>query len=199
MIRLFTIFCKLDHISFSDRQWFELETASLYITTQECPYCHAKGCISSFSHYNRFLIETGRHGLVEHTISVPRMLCHSCGHTHAVLSSCLIPYRSYSLRSILTLLRYYFLQQYTVQQLCEAYGIAVSTLYAWKQLFFHQKAVWLGVLTDLSLTSLTFLDQLDGLLLIEFFRKFAISFLQQMNGTDRALLFAHGTAPPVIT
>ena len=138
-------------------------------------------------------------GLVEHTISVPRMLCHSCGHTHAVLSSCLIPYRSYSLRSILTLLRYYFLQQYTVQQLCEAYGIAVSTLYAWKQLFFHQKAVWLGVLTDLSLTSLTFLDQLDGLLLIEFFRKFAIPFLQQMNGTDRALLFAHGTAPPVIT
>gem|GEM_PF-5667824 len=135
-----------------------LRRCGLYITKQECPHCHAKGCISSFSHYHQFLIEVGRHGLVEHAISVPRMFCHSCGHIHAVLSSCLIPYRSYSLRFILTLLRYYFLRQYTVQQLCEVYGIAVSTLYAWKQLFFHQKAVWLGVLTDLSLTNRTFLD-----------------------------------------
>ena len=129
MIRPFTVFCKLNQISFSDRQWFEQEAESLNHTDGICPVCHANACLSPFASYTRYLVEW-KDGLpATHEVTVQRYLCSSCGHTHALLSSALVPYSSYSLRFILLVLRDYFLRKACVQKICERAGISVSTLY----------------------------------------------------------------------
>lgn len=187
MIRLFTIFCKLNQISFSDRQWFEKETASFCVCDAVCPHCGAKGCLSGFAHYDRYLIEMQDHHPVAHEIQIQRYQCSSCGHTHALLSSGLVPYRSYSLRFILLALREYFLHSRTVEQICDHFGISASTLYRWRQLFKQQKCLWLGVLEDLAEQSVQFLEELDIKMLGEFQKAFCFSFLECPHVTDQEM------------
>lgn len=183
MIRPFTVFCKLNKIPFSDRQWFEQEAESLSHTDGVCPACHAKTCLSPFSSYTRYLVEWAGGTPVTHEVTVQRYQCSSCGHTHALLSSALVPYSSYSLRFILVVLRAYFLHRACVQTICEQAGISVSTLYRWRTLFFAHKALWLGVLESLETSVESFLDGLDGVLLQGFCLKFLFSFLQRPRGT----------------
>lgn len=183
MIRPFTVFCKLNKIPFSDRQWFEQEAESLSHTDGVCPVCHAKACLSPFASYTRYLVEWADGAPATHEVTVLRYQCSSCGHTHALLSSALVPYSSYSLRFILVVLRACFLRQACVQEICEQAGISVSTLYRWKALFLTHKALWLGVLESLEASVESFLDSLDGALLQGFCRKFLFSFLQRPRGT----------------
>ena len=183
MIRPFTVFCKLNKISFSDRQWFEQEAESLSHTDGICPSCHAKACLSPFASYTRYLVEWADGAPAAHKVTVQRYQCSSCGRTHALLSSALVPYSSYSLRFILVVLRAYFLHQACVQTICEQAGISVSTLYRWKSLFLAHKALWLGVLESLEASVESFLDGLDGVFLQGFCLKFLFSFLQRLRGT----------------
>ena len=60
----------------------------------------------------------------------------------------LIPYSSYSLRFVLTVLEDYFLHVHTVEQICETYQIAHSTLYVFRNLFLSHKQLILGILND---------------------------------------------------
>ena len=184
MIRPFTVFCKLNQISFSDRQWFEREAESLNHTDGACPVCGAKSRLSPFASYTRYLVEWGDGGPVTHEVSVRRYQCSSCGHTHALLPSALVPYSSYSLRFILLVLRDYFLRTACVEELCRRAGISVSSLYRWKALFLTHKALWLGILEDLAVAAGTFLSGMDGSFLRDFCRRFPFSFLQPLRGTS---------------
>lgn len=181
MIRPFTVFCKLNQISFSDRQWFEQEAGSLNRTDGICPVCQAKASMSPFASYPRYLVEWKEGEAVLHEVTVQRYRCSSCGHTHALLPSSLVPYSSYSLRFILLVLREFFLGRTCVQGLCEHAGIAVSTLYRWKVLFLKHKALWLGVLEDLAASQVSFLGGMDGTFLQEFYQAFRFSFLQRLR------------------
>ena len=184
MIRPFTVFCKLNRISFSDRQWFKQETGSLSYTDGICPACRAKACLSPFASYTRYLVEWAGRNPATHEVTVQRYQCSSCGHTHALLPSLLVPYSSYSLRFILLVLRDYFLHRACVQKICERAGISVSTFYRWKALFLVHKALWLGILEDLDASAEAFLDGMDGTLLQGFCRKFLFSFLQRLRGAS---------------
>ena len=73
-------------------------------------------------------------------LRVLRVKCTSCGHTHALLPEMLIPYSSYSLRFILTVLENYFLHIHPVEVICETYQISHSTLYAFRSLFLSPKS-----------------------------------------------------------
>lgn len=187
MIRPFTIFCKLNQITLSDREWLEREAASLNHTDGDCPVCHAHASMSSFASYMRYLVEWKDGAPLCHEVTVRRFRCNSCGHTHALLSSALVPYSSYSLRFILLVLRGYFVGISPVQSISEHAGIAVSTLYRWKTLFLRHKALWLGVLEDMASTQVSFLSSMDGCLLKGFFQAFRISFLQRLRGTSQDL------------
>ena len=183
MIRPVTVFCKLNQISLSDRQWLEKEAGSLSHTDGVCPACHAKASLSPFASYTRYLVEWSGSLPATHEVTVQRYLCSSCGHTHALLSSALVPYSSYSLRFILLVLRDHFLGRACVQKICERAGISASTLYRWKTLFLAHKALWLGILEDMGTPAGTFMDGMDGTLLQGFCRKFLFSFLQRKRGT----------------
>lgn len=144
MIRRFSIFCKLNEIKFSDRKWFEDAAGMPLPPDQPCPYCLAKGTLRLFGHYNRYLVEWDGNTQKCSTVTVQRYICDSCGHTHAILPSCIVPYRSYSLRFLLIVLRAYFTRPGSVERLCDHYGITISMLYRWLRLFQQQKALWLG-------------------------------------------------------
>ena len=163
MIRPFTVFCKLNQISFSNRQWFEREAGSMSHTDGVCPVCHAKACLSSFASYTRYLVEWKEDFSVTYEVTVQRYQCSSCGHTHALLPSPLVPYSSYSLRFILLVLRDCFLHRACVQKICEHVEISVSTLYHWKALFLAHETLWLGMLEDLKASAETFLDGVNSL------------------------------------
>lgn len=184
MIRLFTIFCKLNHITLSDRQWFEQDIRSLCQPDCSCSCCGAAGCMDFFACYDRYLVELEGNRPVTHEVSIKRYRCTSCGHTHAALSSSMVPYRSYSLRFILTVLRCYFLHRMSVEGICETYGIAISTLYQWKRLFLKQKALWLGALENLLQEEVPFMDSLTGKHLKEFYRVYRLSLMENLHSTS---------------
>ena len=145
--------------------------------------------LSHFGHYKRYLV-TLREGLpVSVEVSVRRGRCLSCRHTHATLPSCLVPGSSYSLRFILHVLRLYFLHLKTVEGICQTFGIAVSTLYRWKQLFLTHKALWLGILEDLCSAPATFLDGISGSFLLAFLKTYRLSFLERTPGRYREVPF----------
>lgn len=199
MIRLFSVFCKLNQIKFSDRQWFDRESTMRISPGQPCPTCHAKGCLEMFAHYDRYLVEWDGKSVVTHTLRVARYRCSCCGHTHAALPSCLAPYKSYSLRFILLVLREYFVRILRVEQICQRYGISITTLYRWIRLFLKQKALWLGVLEDAARQPTDFLDDMSGEVLMGFCRAFFHSFLGRFCGRDRELPFSGGSPFAAIT
>lgn len=189
MIRIYTVFSLLNKIPLTDRQWLEKDSASFRGTVERCPHCGAKDCLKEFGHYGRYLIEleSGEAGV--HPVEIKRYRCTSCSHTHALLSSCLVPYRSYSLRFILTVLYSYFGKHKTVEQISTVFGIAVSTLYEWKKLFMRHKEVWLGVLESLYRSETSFLRELTGKEVYGFYEKFRFSFLERSPCTDREASF----------
>ena len=195
MIRVFEIFCKLSLIKFSAQEMFEdtmlgFSKGNLSHLVYPCPLCGAKHPHWSFyANYERYLISFEHGATVIYRISVTRLICSSCGHTHAILPEIIIPYGSYSLVFILTVLRDYYLSQMTVQALCDKFQIAHSTLYAWKRLLTLHKKLWLGLLRDLSTKPLDFLALLPSLAtsddLFLFYRLHATSFLQGVSKTAR--------------
>lgn len=136
---------------------------------------------------------------ISNTVTVPRYLCDSCGHTHAILPSCVIPYKSYSLRFVLMVLRAYFIRSVSVERVCEHYGITISMLYRWLHLFRQQKALWLGALENMSVPSVPFIDSMDGMFLKDFFLAFRFSYLEVLHGADLEPLSGQSCHPGSIT
>lgn len=187
MIRLFCVLCKLKDIKGSDKEWYEDAVETPLDPQTPCPFCGAKGYLRLFGHYRRYLVEWDGHAQKSSTITVSRYICDSCGHTHALLPSCIIPYRSYSLRFLLNVLRSYYTRACPVEQVCSSYGITVSMLYRIMQLFREQKALWLGVLEDAAVSSGNFIALMDGAFVRDFFSAFRFSFLGRSGGTDLSL------------
>jgi transposase-like protein len=123
-------------------------------------------------------------------LEVRRYKCKSCGVTHALLPDILVPYSAYSLVFKLRVLLSYFGGKETVAGICGRYGIAVSTLYAWKVQFLEHKELLMGLLTSVgtssaaAIVSLLGSDDLSGTLR-RFAGRFGFSFLQGRRKTTR--------------
>lgn len=137
--------------------------------------------------YSRYMITLKGNHIETEILQIPRVKCISCGHTHAILPEVLIPYSSYSIRFVLTVLKDYFLHIHTVEKICEMYQIAHSTLYVFRDLFLSHKKLVLGVLNDAQEKRSDFIIEIDGQLLFRFWKSFRFSFLQ----TDHASDFHH--------
>jgi hypothetical protein len=88
----------------------------------------------------------------------------------------------------------------TVGKICERFGIAVSTVYSWKERLLEDKELLLGMLVSLKESAIAFLRNLSGAACISdhlrnFFHMHAFSFMQgrpqQRHGADHS-----NTAPP---
>ena len=157
----------------------------------KCPNCRANGKCRQFSEYSRMMVSFEKNAVITHHLTITRVKCDSCKHTHAILPSILIPKCIYSLVFILTVLRTYFQKQLQIQQICELYEIPHSTLYIWIGMLKRHKTFWLGILKDLDTTVLDFICELFDFERLEqklksFYIYNGCSFLQKTTVFDSA-------------
>ena len=146
---------------------------------ERCPHCGAKGKLKPYGSYYRHMVYYTDSKVEDKRIKVLRFKCKSCGKTHALLPDILIPYSSYTLAFKLTVLLEYFKREKTVIQICEYFGIAVSTLYAWKKQLLDHKELVIGVMASKTANIVAFLREfIDSNCLQRFFSKYGFSFMQ---------------------
>jgi hypothetical protein len=185
MIRFFYAFGKSKFNEISDLSLFHQSIDAFHIHRMSCSTCGSKHSCSDFSSYSRHMISFENNSVICHKLTIPRVICNSCGHTHAILPDILIPFGSYSLTFVLTVLRSYFIGTEIIVALCSRFQISVATLYDWIHLFKSQKKLWLGVLRDHTLSSQNFLNILFSheFQIQSFFSISGFSFLQQPQTT----------------
>lgn len=186
MIRLFTALCKgiLENLS-TEIENFQESTNEYNAYSGKCPYCGVSGELNSYGSYERFLISIISGKPKGSRIKPLRFKCGKCKTTHALLPDIIIPYSPYSLRFVLTFLIAYAEREGTVAELCEHYGVAVSTLYRWRNRLLSHKELLLGLLKSQTESYLAFIqDLLSKVNLISerlqlFFNNHGFSFMQR--------------------
>lgn len=133
MIRLFLPLCKCFHKikNLSETNAYAIFYRQIYDEPKSCPYC---GAVSSDFHKNgqylRNFVSYEHNQVISSTINVRCVACSSCGHSHALLPSMLIPYSSFSIKFIITLLYYHIRRKFSsVSSLCEHFQISIATFY----------------------------------------------------------------------
>ncbi len=150
---------------------------------ETCPICGSTGNCHIHDYYGRSIIDFKAGKQEKSDLCVLRVFCDSCNHAHAILPDVIIPYSSYSLFFVLRILGEYFAGLYTIEQLCERYGISQNQLFKWVALFKAHKKEWLGILADAETSDLSFLKNLAAAgsyssFSMEFIRRSSRSFLQ---------------------
>lgn len=182
MIRKNSLFCKLIRIKSSSKTLFDTFMAGFQAEREVCPACGASHSCSVHASYERNLIDFVSGSPVYSTVTVTRVLCSGCGHTHAVLPDLVIPYSTYGLFFILRVIAEYFLHFSSVEALCLRFGISHAMLYRWLSLFREHKSLWLGVLASAEITPLSFMKDICSREYSAFASRFtclaSVSFLQ---------------------
>ena len=187
MIRLFSKLCKFfKQFSFQNEiTAFDKYVSSVNLETLVCPFCGAKHSLSSFASYRRHLV-TYNNTAKDNIIIIHRDVCSSCGHTHALLPSVIVPYMSFSFNFTVYLIHDYLVHKFhSVETMCEHYGIAISTFYRILKKFKEHKQIWLGLLEDKLISNSSFIEHImsssfDEIehFIIQFFKQNASSFFQ---------------------
>ncbi len=58
----------------------------------KCPYCKAKNSLIKYGHYKRNISVYDNNQIENYLVSVQRVMCKSCGKTHALLPNFVVPY-----------------------------------------------------------------------------------------------------------
>lgn len=191
MIRLFMNLCKcFQSIKCNDDYQIYLSyTNNFNPDVIVCPFpsCGAKGKYNKCGSYIRTLICYESGNVERYEITVPRIECTSCGHSHALLSPVIIPYSPFSFHFVISLLYDFTTHKYnTVTDLCLEYDISVSTLYRIYHRFIEDQKLMLGMMeaaTTLAHQLLAKLADIDfyniiDCLLYDFYKNNLSSFLQ---------------------
>ncbi len=148
-----------------------------------CPYCSSKGNCRIHAYYRRKIAVFQGGSVVWEKVTVMRVRCSSCGHTHAVLPDIIIPYSRHGLLFILKVLASHFSGQFSIEKICERFSINHNTFFKWLSLWHRHKDLFLGRLTSFQTDSRSFMAQITeqqdySAFASSFVRSFAVSFLQ---------------------
>ena len=147
-----------------------------------CPSCHSTGNCINHAYYNRMIIDYINGEIFVRSVRVLRVICKSCGHTHAILPDFIIPYSSYGLFFVLQVLTRLFLKINTLESLCEKYDVDLKTIRRWIAVFQKHKCLSLGSLQDFSTSKAVFIRRIIendlSSFLQDFLDKTSYSFLQ---------------------
>ena len=168
---------------------FDSYMASFHPDRETCPICGSSFDCRIHAYYGRRIIDFIHGKPVIQEVTVLRLVCGSCGHTHAVLPDVVIPYSGYGLFFILRVLAEAFLRTSSLEQLCERFHITRNQFYKWKQLFSRHKQEWLGILEDSETSGLDFLL---GISRLPEYSRFSGSFTDK---TAYSFLQSHKNSP----
>lgn len=127
---------------------YEKAMSHLQFRELECPYCGEKGKFNRHGTYGRYIVEWIEGQKHCSSIRVIRFRCGSCSKTHTYLPPFLIPYTSYGMCFVLTVLIQYFKREITIDQICGKYDISESMLYRWVHAFENCYEKWIDLLKN---------------------------------------------------
>lgn len=126
---------------------------------ERCPCCYATGTCKRHAYYSRYLIGFSNGRPECQQVSILRVICTSCRHTHAILPDFIIPFRQFSLPFILKVLHDYFTHR-SLSRIRNLFGVSYRLLTTWRKLFQSHKLLWLGILKNEETTSADFLARI---------------------------------------
>ena len=100
MFILKSLFHSLASLRISDAELVRHALKSLSVKRLLCNSCNQTGRLKIQSHYHRYCIHAVNGRRIEETVSIPLLVCSSCGASQAVLPDALIPFGSYSVRFV---------------------------------------------------------------------------------------------------
>ena len=95
-----------------------------------CPKCSSP-LLKKYGFYDRHLVDFVDGTVVESILHVQRYYCKSCGTTHALVDTNVIPYKIYSLHLIQLVLIDLF-NHVKINVICNKYHISFQLIYTWK-------------------------------------------------------------------
>lgn len=103
----------------------------IYSELKYCPVCHAPAdAFHKDGSYERDFISYEKGAVAGYRIIIRCVECSSCGHSHALEPSVIVPYSSYSIGFLLHLLYAKLTGIFpTVESLCSHFDISISTYY----------------------------------------------------------------------
>lgn len=182
MLRLFTLMFQTDLNKLpSALSIFQDLNKRFNIHSAHCPKCNSKA-LAWHDSYDRNLVAYECGEVETNWVAIRVAECQACYSTHAILPEVLVPYKQYGILFILYVLKAYYFRNETVASLCERFGIAIATLYAWKKRYLSHKTLHLGKLEKYLHTQDQHLSQpgaacSTGFFYV-FFQKFGFSFMQ---------------------
>lgn len=185
MIRVRTLFCKLNSINISDKRIFDICSMLMGHPKDPCSSCGNDSDYTGHSGYTRMMISIIDGQRSETEVTIPRVKCH-CGRTHALLPEILIPYSSYSLRFILTVLCAFCTRSCSVIRFCEKWQISVSTIYRWIHMFIGQYNLFFGAIEELKKITVASIETVTDIpsFISAFYGRFRFSFMQCHHKTS---------------
>ena len=153
MIRKNSLFCNIFRTKTSSKFIFDSYMEHFRPELETCPICGTKGSCHVHDYYGRTLIDFHAGKRTTSSLCIQRVLAE------------------------------YFSKLSTVERICEKYDISVNLLRKWLSLWHIHKQHWLGVLTDMETSSISFMQYLAALesysaYSMEFVRQTSHSFLQ---------------------
>ena len=94
-----------------------------------CPCCNAFRSFSRHAFYTRNICILSSSQIIEKKLNILRLICNSCGTTHAILPADTIPYAIYSFSCVLQLLTNHFVRKQSILSLCEQFKVSFQLLY----------------------------------------------------------------------
>lgn len=211
MIRLFLALCKCFQLTKKndDYQIYLNYTDNANPNIVPCPFpdCGAKGNYHDCGSYSRTLVCYREGHVQRYEITVNRIECVSCEHSHAIVPPVIIPYSPFSFHFVISLLYDFITHKYnTVKKLCLEYDISISTLYRIYHRFIEDRKLMLGMMEAASETARQFLENLAqsdfsrgvDCLLHDFYENNKVSFLQarcKIRLSQNALTTAKDPSP----
>jgi len=189
MIRIFSFLYKTDLRKLPDTMTlFKILQKKFQPESQRCPKCKAGGFLCRHGSYDRNLVAYEDKQVVGNTVDIDRFYCGSCHATSAVLPDILVPHKTYSLLFILAVLQASLLNHWTIEHLCDHFGISAATYYAWKTRYLSHKTLDFGVLEKYIAGNDSHLQEPKSILicdlLLSFFKRFGFSFLEYSKTTE---------------
>ena len=144
MLILKSLYHSLASLRISDAELVRHALKSLSVKRLLCSFCDQTGCLKIQNRYHRYCIHAVNGRRVEETVSIPLLVCSGCGASHAVLPDALIPFGSYSVRFVLTMLRAFASRRCTVADFCDQWQLSQSTVYDWRRRLDSQLSEWIS-------------------------------------------------------
>ena len=108
-------------------QSFMPDITDLHINV--CPCCHAKNKLIKYGTYERNLSILVNDNVENYIVSVQRVICTSCNHTHALLLDFIVPYKIMALPSIAKIVQRASVS--SAYKLAEAIKVSVQLIYTY--------------------------------------------------------------------